>query len=298
MSLMDVPLNAYRRSAHDRFLMPFVLAMSFIATGAILSGCASSTTTRTGALSSYEHMIPVHSVRSKALIFANEAALKSVQTVRIEPVVFASGAGQAISEHQRFLIANVVGRTLCHRLATKYDVVEAPSPADLDVKIAITRVAATGTAAAASSVALRAATIVARVPSARLPIGLGEFSAEGEALDLTGVQQAAMSWARGADIITNRARISKIGDAYGLSVAFAGDMARLIETGKNPLHDVPAIGTHNRGRKRPSPACTAYGKAANAGLFVGGFFGAPPEWSDHGSVPTPAPKAHHDRPSA
>ncbi len=44
---------------------------------------------------------------------------------------------------------------------------------------------------------------------------------EAEARDLAGRQKAAMMWARGADILTSKPRVSTDGDAYDLSASLA-----------------------------------------------------------------------------
>ena len=50
-------------------------------------------------------------------------------------------------------------------------------------------------------------------------------------------------------------------------------------TARNPLHDLPKASFGKR--ERPvAVACDAYGKSHGAENFVGGIFGAPPEWTD------------------
>ncbi len=111
----------------------------------------------------------------------------------------------------------------------------------------------------------------------RAPLGIGAFAAEGEAIDSAGVRRGSMVWARGADVPTSRARVSKIGDAYPLSDAFAGDMAALVITARNPLRELPKSAFGGRGRP-VAQLCVAYGKAHGVENVVGGLFGAPPEW--------------------
>lgn len=246
-----------------------------------LVACASSAITRSGALSSYDHMTAVKTTRAKALIRTDEAVLSAAKTVRIEPVTFTPGAGAQISSKQGALIANAIGRVLCAKLSKRYDIVAADTPADLTLKVAVTRIAPTDTGVVAGTFALRIAGTVVGVPfPVRLPLGMGAFSAEAEAIDAMGVQHAAMVWARGADMFTTPARLSKIGDAYEISGAFAGDLAKLVITGRNPLREFPSMGA--AGKKRPvSPVCAAYGKSHGGEYFVSGFVGAPPEWTDN-----------------
>jgi hypothetical protein len=225
-------------------------------------------------------MEDVKTTRTKAKIFADADKLATVKTVRIAAVVYGAGAGENVSADQRALIANLVERTLCQRLSARFDIVADQEPADLTIRTVITRMTPTNREAAAATAPIRAAGIVFGTPAPfRLPIGMGSFSAEGEAVDQAGVQRASMVWARGADALTNQARLSKIGDAYELSGAYAGDMAALVITAKNPLHDLPKAHL-GRGGRPVSEACDAYGKSHVAQNFVGGLFGAPPEWTD------------------
>jgi hypothetical protein len=246
----------------------------------LLAGCASSSLTHTGGLSSYQGMTDVKTTRTKAEIFADADKLAAAKTVRIAAVAYGAGAGDSVSPDQRALIANLVERTLCQRLSARFDIVTDEGPADLTIRTVITRMTPTNREAAAATVPIRAVGIVFGAPAPfRLPIGMGSFSAEGEAVDEAGVQRASMVWARGADALTNQARLSKIGDAYELSDAYAGDMAALVITAKNPLHDLPKASFGRKGQPVAS-ACDAYGKSHVAQNFVGGLFGAPPEWTD------------------
>lgn len=258
----------------------FAGALAIVGPSLLLAACASSSLTETGSLSSYQGMAGVKTTRTKARISADAAVLAAARTVRITPVAYAPGAADRVSPDQGALVANLVARTLCVKLSERFDIAPEGGPADLEVKVVITRMTPTNREAAGASAPLRVAGMVVGVPiPGRIPVGMGSFAAEGEAVDGGGVQRAAMVWARGADMFTNRPRASKIGDAYELSGAFAGDMATLISTGKNPLHDIPR-GAFAK-RKRPVPAaCDAYGKGHPAETFMSGFIAAPPEWTD------------------
>lgn len=262
-------------------------ALAIAGAASLLGACASSSITETGGLSSYRGMTSVRTTRTQARFSADPQALAAARTVRIAPVAFAFGAAERVSPEQSALVANLVARTLCARLSDRFDIAPASGPADLEVRAIITRMTPTNREAAAVSAPLRVAGMVVGVPvPGRIPLGMGSFAAEGEAVDVGGAQRAAIVWARGADMFTNRPRASKIGDAYELSGAFAGDLAALVSTGRNPLHDIPRDPFAKR--KRPVPAaCDAYGKGHPAESFMSGFIAAPPEWTD--SKP-PAPK--------
>jgi hypothetical protein len=248
-----------------------------------VTGCASTSVTRTGAISSYEGMRETKSSRAQALWYADPALLSSARTLRIEPVAVGSGVGRDASEEQRALIANAVGRTLCNRLNDRFEIVEAGQPADLAVKVTITGIEGTNEGASVASIAVSIASPVPFTP--RLPFGLGSFTAEGEAALADGRRAAALSWARGADIFTTDATVSRVGDAYQLSGAFAKDMAKLVLTGNDPFARTRAErGESEKPPKRPlAPACEAYGKGPGVGGFIARKIGAPPELADRGA---------------
>jgi hypothetical protein len=265
-----------------------VLGMGGLALILGLTGCASSSVTQTGGMSSYQGLTDVKTVRTKARISADAAALAKAKSIRLEPVAYGEGAAEGVSESQRALIANRVMRELCVRLSNRFDIVTGKDPADMRVRTVITRLTPTNREAAAANLPLRAAGMVFGVPAPRVPLGMGTFAAEGEAVDAAGAQRAVMVWARGADALTTRARVSKIGDAYELSGAFADDMANLVITGKNPLHELSV--EMLKGRQRPvASACDAYGKSHDVESFMSGFVGAPPEWTDGKPPPAPPP---------
>jgi hypothetical protein len=265
-----------------------VLGMGGLALILGLTGCASSSVTQTGGMSSYQGLTDVKTVRTKARISADAAALAKAKSIRLEPVAYGEGAAEGVSESQRALIANRVMRELCVRLSNRFDIVTGKDAADMRVRTVITRLTPTNREAAAANLPLRAAGMVFGVPAPRVPLGMGTFAAEGEAVDAAGAQRAVMVWARGADALTTRARVSKIGDAYELSGAFADDMANLVITGKNPLHELSV--EMLKGRQRPvASACDAYGKSHDVESFMSGFVGAPPEWTDGKPPPAPPP---------
>ena len=258
----------------------FAGALAIVGPSLVLAACASSSVTQSGGLSSYQGMASVKTTRTKARISADAPALAAARTVRIAPVAYAPGAAGRVSPDQSALVANVVARTLCIKLSDRFDIAQESGPADLEVRVVITRMTPTNREAAGVSAPLRLAGMVVGVPvPGRIPVGMGSFAAEGEAVDGGGVQRAAMVWARGADMFTNRPRASKIGDAYELSGAFAGDLATLVSTAKNPLHDIPRSPFAKRRRPVPT-ACDAYGKGHAAETFMSGFIAAPPEWTD------------------
>lgn len=173
-------------------------------------------------------------------------------------------------------------------------VVSFGQPADLTVHAVVTHLAPTNaTAAAASKIAsIAPAIFLPGVPvmAPRIPIGLGSLSLEAEARDQSGVQKAAMIWARGANSFTSAPRASSDGDAYDLAAAFGDDFSKLLVTGSSPFGKTPSVPSMQKigaslGGAPKSAACEAFGRDPGLVGLIGGGVGLPPEWTDKGGPP-------------
>jgi hypothetical protein len=221
----------------------------------------------------------------------------AARTIHIIPTAYSAVTGeQSFPEANLRLIANAIDRSLCTGLSDRFQIMSDAEPADLTVHAFITRVIPTDpTAAAASKVteaAAQAASIVhgITVPSLRIPIGLGGLALEAEAVDRIGGQKAAIMWARGADSLTTKARVSPIGDAYELASSFGDDFSKLLVTGASPFKTLPSLPTVERisamlGGAPKESACEAFGRAPGVPGFIGRAIGVPPEWTDRGTPP-------------
>ena len=234
-----------------------------------LSGCASPAPPTGGSLTSYSGLTKTKAHRARALERADNVALLAAQTVRIEHVTFAGDAQSKATPAQLALLANAMERSLCKRLSTRFNIATAPDQADLAIKTVVTRIKPTDAAAAGLSLAV-SASILPFAP--RIPVGLGGFSAEAEAIQPDGGQAAAMVWSRNADILGGK-RVSAIGDAYDLSISFTHDLAKLLTS---PAAD---LGIKSRD-KSVSAACNIYGKGPGIVGAVGGLLGASPKMTD------------------
>jgi hypothetical protein len=119
----------------------------------------------------------------------------------------------------------------------------------------------------------------------RLPAGLGGLAVEAEAVDRNGVQRAAVVWSKGANSITNNARVSEVGDAYSLAPNFGDYFSRLLIKGKEPQGLQIALPSSQRmksalGGKPKYAACEAFGRGRGLSGLVADKLGAPPEWTD------------------
>ena len=114
-----------------------------------------------------------------------------------------------------------------------------------------------------------------------------------------------MIWARGANSITNSARIADEGDAYDLAADFGADFAKLVTTGKSPFGGMPALPPMDTipvrlGGAPKYVACEAFGRFPGLTGMAGQGLGLPPAWTDSGAkeaspAPAPAPEVNSEQ---
>jgi Protein of unknown function (DUF3313) len=252
-----------------------------------VAGCSSVPLTQTGSLSSYSRLGPEKGRLTKSRSFADAPALLAATSVAILPATVSPAAADRVRDPaQEKLVSNALDRALCIGLSDKYRVVRPGEPADLTVRATITDIVPTGKVAAGiSKVTTLGTSAVLPVGVPRLPIGLGGLAVEGEALDASGVQRAAIVWSRGANSITNSPRVSEVGDAYGLAGTFANEFSRMLVKGRETTgvsFDLPSSQRLNSqlGGAPKYAACDAFGRAPGVGGFVANAVGAPPSWAD------------------
>lgn len=252
-----------------------------------LGSCSSVPLTESGSLSSYSNLSPVEGRVSKSRIFLDTSALSAATSVAITPTRLSPLAYSRIHDagNDR-LVSNALDRALCIDLSDKYHVVGPGEPADITVRAVITDIVPTSkTAAGLSTVATLGTTVVLPVGVPRLPIGLGGLAVEAEAVDRNGVQRAAIVWSRGANSITNGARFSEVGDAYGLTSSFAAQFSDMLVKGRKPSGLDLSLPSQQKlrsqlGGKPKNAACEAFGRAPGIGGALAGVVGAPPSWTD------------------
>ncbi|WP_296526215.1 DUF3313 domain-containing protein [Rhodoplanes sp.] len=262
-----------------------------------LVSCASAILTESGHLSSYSGLETSNGLLTRAKVRADKAAVLAARTAAMSPTKVTSDASASgLSPAELRLVGNAVDRALCRDLSRRFVMVESGQPADLFLAVTITHIDKTDTTAAGASVVtgigskVAGAVTGAPIPSMRIPIGLGSLTVEAEAKDQTGLQVAALVWARGADMFTTKARVANESDAHELAAAFAGDFAKLLVTGGDPISDLtPLVPTQERvgeyfGAEAKYAACRRFGKDPGLGDTIGGAIGLPPAWTDKGPV--------------
>jgi hypothetical protein len=262
-----------------------------------LGGCATAPLERAGSLRSYDRMSDANGLVTRSQIRVNKKDLLAAKTIRIASTVFPARADVPLNEKERRLVANAISRELCLRLSERFRIVSADDDADLTVQATVTHATPTSPTASGASRALSIAKTVALpavpVPVPRLPVGLGSLSVEAEARDFAGFQKAAMVWARGANSISNSARVADEGDAYDLAADFGADFAKLVTTGESPFGGIPALPPMDSipvrlGGAPKYVACEAFGRFPGLTGLAGQGLGLPPAWTDSGAKESPA----------
>lgn len=252
------------------------------------AGCASVPLKEAGTLKTYNNLGAPKGMLSKSKNYIDANALASVKTVRVVPTTFTHGALPLVkAEQDRALIANALDREVCVALSDNFQIVSSGETADLTVRTVVTDVLPTDKVVAGMSTAVSLGGSVAGLPVGipRLPFGLGGLAVEAEALDSKGVQRAAMVWARGANSISNKPRVSEVSDAYSLATTFGNEFSRMLVTGKEPQPVDIALPSGQRiqswlGGPPKYAVCDTFGRAPGLVGVVADKFGAPPEWTD------------------
>ncbi|MBS7702982.1 DUF3313 domain-containing protein [Chelatococcus asaccharovorans] len=267
------------------FALPIILTAA---------GCASVPLQEGGTLTSYTNLGEPKGSFSKSRNYVDTNVVAAATTVSIMPTAYSPGAKSRVTtEQDRVLVSRALDRELCVALSDKYEIVAPGQPADLKVRAVVTDVLPTDKVMAGVSTAVTLGSgAVLPVGIPRLPIGLGGLAVEAEATDRTGVQRAAMVWARGANSITNTPRVSEVGDAYSLASTFGDEFSRMLITGKEPQPldlSLPS-GQHIQswlGGEPKYAACDAFGRSSGLARALLDKVGAPPEWTDKSAESPP-----------
>jgi hypothetical protein len=263
----------------------------------LLAGCATAPLTESGVLSSYVNLKASDGVLTRTRQRVDKGVVLAARSVRLKPTqVSPAAARSGLTPPQLALVSNALDRALCSGLSRRFSVVTANQPADLTVQVVITHIGLTNATSAGISKGLSvggtvvSATTGVPVPLPRLPFGLGALSAEAEARSAGHQSVAAMTWARGADMLTTKARVAEEADAYALAKEFAADFARFLLTGTDPISaGMPSLVTPAEigeffGAKPRQAACEQFGPNPGLGDAIGGAIGLPPAWTDKGAA--------------
>ncbi|HML27409.1 MAG TPA: DUF3313 domain-containing protein [Hyphomicrobium sp.] len=262
----------------------------------LLTSCTAEPLTETGALSSYANLQASNGIFTRTRQRVDKDTVLAAHSVRLEPTHISPVAEHSgLTPAQVALVTNALDRALCSGLSRRFSVVDANQPADLTIHAVITHIGLTDVTSAGLSEGLSiggaavSATTGVPVPTPRLPFGLGALSVEAEATGAAHQSVAAMTWSRGADMLTTKTRLAQEADAYALAKEFAADFARFLLTGTDPMKaSMPSLMTSAEiteffGGKPKEAACEQFGPNPGLGDAIGGAIGLPPAWTDKGA---------------
>jgi len=219
-------------------------ALLFAATTLLLGACATAPQTRSGYLTTYDGLKPrTDVVRAKVQEKRDDAAVRQLQRVTLEPAVIAPGADVAwMTPDERDLLLRQLDAQMCFALSRRFDVAFDDSSSDAKVRTAVTLVRPTGRAG--SALAAAAGFFIPGPIGVRTPVGLGALGAEAELVETaSGRQLAAVTWSRGANAVgTDTPSLSRIGDALQYTRPFAGAAARAFAPQGAAKRKIPANG--------------------------------------------------------
>lgn len=139
-------------------------------------------------------------------------------------------AREGISPEQLALISNALNRQICVRLGQYLTAEPVPSESALRIEVALTGITPTSRTLSGASAAIDAV-----VPGPfRIPVGMGAIALDARA-STDGQTAAFMRWAKGANPVLNSAKVSTIGDAYGLVSTFAREFGQLLLQGSSKV---------------------------------------------------------------
>ncbi|MEY2866425.1 MAG: hypothetical protein RIQ43_451 [Pseudomonadota bacterium] len=131
-----------------------------------------------------------------------------------------------ISKEQLALISNALNRSICTRLGQYLTADPDASGNAMRLEVSLTGITPTS-----KSIAGLSAAMDTFVPGPfRIPVGMGAIALDARASNDEGTL-AFMRWAKGANPVTNSAKVSTIGDAYALIETFTREFGQLLMQG-------------------------------------------------------------------
>ncbi|MDO1559114.1 DUF3313 family protein [Brevundimonas sp. 2R-24] len=228
------------------------------ALGLVSAACATAPAPQSGFLTSYEGLqARGDTVRASVRQRRDEALVRGLERVRIEPAVLTTGAApQDLTEAERALVLNEIDRQVCYELSERFALAGPEDDQAGRVRVAATRISPTGRVASAASAV--AGQFIPGPIGLRAPGTTGGLAAEAELLTPDGRQAAALMFARDANVVgTDNPSLSRVGDAHQFAETF-GDMAADALAGEaRPAGAVPD----------PDP-CARYGPRVRPEGFV------------------------------
>jgi hypothetical protein len=224
------------------------------------AACQTTPSSSPGFLSSYEGLGSAKPGSSRLQKKRDEARVRSIARVYIEPSVLRVDAGTPLRPEEQAMVQAEVDRQLCYQVSERFDLAPAPAPDVARLRTAIVGISPTGRAGSAVSAA---AGFFIPVPFVkfRAPMSTGGLAMESEILAADGGQAAALTWSRSAQVVGKLdPSLSPVGDALQLAKPFGRAVRDTFTIKPKKKRAVPD----------PDP-CALYGPRKDAGRFVKGM---------------------------
>lgn len=228
-----------------------------VAVTAMISGCQSSPSARSGYLSSYAGLPSAEGNRKGSAYHRDDVASDAIQMVFIQPAALAPDIETELSAEEKAMVLHEVDRQMCFEVSERFSIAPSPGPHAGTIRTAIVRLQSNSRV---GSVAAAAVDFVNPIPivNFRVPASTGGLAVESEMLAPDGRQVAAVLWTKNAGVIgRTKPSLSRAGDALQLAEPLGDKIAK-------------AFASVDRGRikiSNPDP-CERFGSRRNIGRTV------------------------------
>lgn len=194
----------------------------------LATGCAANGLQQADTLSDYQRLAPAERRLLQVREWVDPQALRAVDAIYMPQAGIVPGVVESSGvDPVRF--NRVVGKltqTMCRRLARGgFEVTSDPALASHQLRMNITGFETTNMVSAGASRLIGFA--IPGPLSPRIPIGIGALAVEGEMLDSSNSQIAALAWSSRNHLVSSGG-FSEIGDGYDLAQVFADSFGDLI----------------------------------------------------------------------
>lgn len=214
--------------------------------GLSLAACQTAPVADAGFLSRYDGLVAKENTIRASVRERRDDAAGSVGRVWLEPSVLVGEAGAGLSEDEKAQVLREVDRQICYEVSERFDLASSATGA-ARLRTGVVGIRPTG--AAGSGVAAVANAFIPGPGTVRVPGTTGGLAAETELLSQSGLQLAALAWARNANVVgTDSPSLSRVGDALQMAEPFGDAVGDAISPPDRAVRKI----------SDPDP-CAAYG---------------------------------------
>ena len=207
-----------------------IFFLAFLATG-----CAATGLQQTDTLSDYRNLQPGERRLLQVREWVDPQALQSVDAIYLPQAGIVPGVieGSGVDPDRFNRVVGKLTQTMCRRLARGgFEITDDPALASHQLRMTVTGFETTNRVSAGASRLIGFA--IPGPLSPRIPIGIGALAVEGEMLDSSDAQIAALAWSSRNHLVSSGG-FSEIGDGYALAQVFADSFGDLIVEARNSV---------------------------------------------------------------